>query len=363
MLRCSSPGLVLALAIALGAALPAAAHQAQTVQVGVSFPQAGSWRLDVVLDREHLPALPASSPAAPVDVRGFTPALDERYGAFVRAFLAHSVLSFDGRRAAPETVGLLASSEADPLPLLRLEGRVPAGAQHVTFASGFETGTWIVRVRRRGPAPAEAQFLKAGETSRPAALAGREPPPGGGSVFQRFLGLGFTHILPKGADHMLFVLGIFLLSVRLKPMLLQVTAFTVAHTIALGLTMYGVFSLPSSVVEPLIALSIVYVGVENTLTSRLTVWRPAVVFGFGLLHWMGFADALREIGLPRADFATALFAFNLGVEAGQVSVLMAAFVLLGLPFRDRPWYRSRVTVPGSLLVAVVGAFWFVQRVR
>ncbi len=116
---------------------------------------------------------------------------------------------------------------------------------------------------------------------------------------RQYLSLGYTHILPKGLDHILFVLGLFLLSPRLRPMLLQVTAFTIAHSITLGLSIYGIVSLPSRIVEPLIALSIAYVAIENLVTRELKPWRLALVFMFGLLHGMGFAGVLRELGLPR----------------------------------------------------------------
>ena len=123
-------------------------------------------------------------------------------------------------------------------------------------------------------------------------------------IARQYLVLGYTHILPKGLDHILFVLGIFLLSPRVKPMLLQVTAFTIAHSITLGLSIYGVVSLPSRVVEPLIALSIAYVAIENLVTRELKPWRLALVFMFGLLHGLGFAGVLRELGLPRDEFLT-----------------------------------------------------------
>jgi hypothetical protein len=182
------------------------------------------------------------------------------------------------------------------------------------------------------------------------------------AVVRGYLVMGFRHILPEGTDHILFVMGLFLLSPRIKPLLLQVTSFTAAHTLALALAALGFVSLPSRVVEPLIALSIVYVAVENVVTPRLTPWRPAVVFLFGLLHGMGFAGALREAGLPHSEIPAALLSFNAGVEGGQLAVILAAFVVLALPFRSRPWYRSRVVVPGSLLIAAVGLFWFVQRI-
>src|SRR6185295_15649805 len=148
---------------------------------------------------------------------------------------------------------------------------------------------------------------------------------------------------------------IFLLAVKLKPVLWQVSAFTLAHTITLALTVYGVVSLPPRIVEPLIA-------VENVFTAKLHAWRPLVVFCFGLLHGMGFAGVLTEIGLPRSEFVPALLAFNAGVECGQLTVILVAFLLVGLPFRGKPWYRERIVVPGSAGIAAVGLYWFVVRV-
>src|SRR5207244_10656397 len=123
----------------------------------------------------------------------------------------------------------------------------------------------------------------------------------------------------------------------------------------------GVGSLPARVGEPLIALSIVCVAIENVFTARLHAWRPLVVFAFGLLHGMGFAGVLTGIGLPRSEFVPALLSFNLGVEAGQLAVIFAAFVVLGLPFRNKPWYRRRIVIPGSLLIAAVRLSWSIVR--
>ena len=140
------------------------------------------------------------------------------------------------------------------------------------------------------------------------------------------------------------------------------TSFTLAHTITLALSIYGVLSLAPTIVEPLIALSIVYVGVENILTRELKPWRVVVVFLFGLLHGLGFAGVLTEIGLPRSEFLPALIAFNVGVELGQLAVIGIAFLAVGLWYRNRPWYRQRVTIPGSVLISLVGLYWFMERI-
>ena len=177
-----------------------------------------------------------------------------------------------------------------------------------------------------------------------------------------FIVIGFQHIVPKGLDHILFVTGIFLLSTKLRPILMQVTSFTVAHTVTLGLGTLGIINLPSTIVEPLIAASIVYVGVENIMRPTLSRWRPAVVFLFGLMHGLGFAGILKEFGIPKGEFVTGLLSFNIGVELGQLTVIAACFLLVGFWFGNKSWYRQRIVIPGSLAIAAVATFWFIQRV-
>jgi hypothetical protein len=125
--------------------------------------------------------------------------------------------------------------------------------------------------------------------------------------------------------------------------------------------MYGVVAVSPRIVEPLIALSIAYVAIENIFVSELKAWRVALVFAFGLLHGMGFAGALKELGLPRAEFVTALLTFNVGVEAGQLAVIGAAFMLVGWHCANRAWYRSRIVVPVSMLIAFTAVCWTIQR--
>ncbi len=179
-------------------------------------------------------------------------------------------------------------------------------------------------------------------------------------VATRYLLFGFEHILPKGLDHILFVLALFLLSIKFSYLVWQITAFTIAHSITLGLSIYGYLSLSSDIVEPLIALSIVFVAIENLFTVRLKPWRPFIVFIFGLLHGLGFAGVLAELGLPRRDFLTALLTFNLGVEGGQLTVIALAYLVLGWFIKKR-WYRKSVIVPASLLIALTGAYWTIER--
>ncbi len=177
-----------------------------------------------------------------------------------------------------------------------------------------------------------------------------------------YLKLGYTHILPNGFDHILFVLGLFLLNPRLKSVISQATAFTVAHSITLGLAMRGIITPISSVVEPIIALSIVFVAIENIYTSQLKPWRVVIVFMFGLMHGLGFASALRELSLPKADFFTSVIMFNIGVELGQITVILAAYLLVGHWFKNKTWYRKRIVVPVSLIIAAIAFYWTIERV-
>ncbi len=177
----------------------------------------------------------------------------------------------------------------------------------------------------------------------------------------RFTGLGFTHILPGGLDHVLFVLGLFFSSIILRPLLWQITAFTVAHSLTLALAALGIVNVPGFIIEPLIAITIVWVGIENVLFAKPLTIRPLIIFCFGLAHGIGFAGAIAEVGFPQGQFLTALLAFNVGVELGQVAVLFGAFAALRW-FQNKPWYRERVVVPASLLIAGLAAYWAVERI-
>jgi hypothetical protein len=332
--------IVAALLVAFLLTSPLLAHELGMVQVEATFQKDGTYIVDLLVDREHL------SP-------GITPADIEKA----------AVLSFDGRRVKPAPTEVTNGVNGKPnLTRIRLRGRTPSAVARFTFADAAIEGFFVLALRNQGQENAVTQWVESGKTSEPFPLDRAVVPLSRWNIIRQYLVLGFTHILPKGLDHVLFVLGIFLLTVRLRPVLWQVTAFTLAHTITLALTIYGVVSLPPSIVEPLIALSIVYVAVENVFTDRLHAWRPLVVFCFGLLHGMGFAGVLREIGLPRSEFVPALLAFNIGVELGQLTVIFTASLLVGLPFRKKPWYRRRVVVPGSLVIAAVGLYCFVQRV-
>jgi hypothetical protein len=177
-----------------------------------------------------------------------------------------------------------------------------------------------------------------------------------------YLRLGIRHIVPDGFDHILFVVGLCLLCPRFKTILWQATAFTVAHSITLALSMKNIIVAPSAIVEPIIALSIVFVAVENILFSKLMPWRVVIVFLFGLIHGLGFASSLNEIGLPRNRFITSIASFNAGVEIGQIIVIAAVYALLIVPFGKKVWFKKYVVLPLSVIIALVAAWWVMERI-
>jgi len=176
-----------------------------------------------------------------------------------------------------------------------------------------------------------------------------------------FIKAGFEHIIPQGLDHILFVLGLFFSTLKLRSLILQVTAFTFAHSITLALAALGFVKLQLSVVEPLIFLSIIWVAFENTFFKKTTKWRPLVVFSFGLLHGLGFATLLTEYGLPKDNFISLLLAFNVGVEFGQFAVLLAAFILVRLIYLKTK-YKNQLKIPASIMIGCTGLFWFIESI-
>jgi hydrogenase/urease accessory protein HupE len=333
---------------------PAWAHRLRPAIVTFGFAPDGAYEVSIVLNMEallagigpeHEDTNEAPNAREYDNLRLDTPAqLRQRIDAFAETYLDGVTIEFNGRRSRPELISAevpeVGDRSVERLTTLTLRGTVPPGASTLRWSYAQAFGDNALRVGPAGQEPIQSVWLTAGAASEPIPLGAELAPRSRWQVTRDYLGLGFTHILPKGLDHILFVLGIFLLSLEWRPLLYQVTAFTVAHSITLGLSLYGIVSLSPAIVEPLIALSIVYVAVENIVTRDLKPWRVWVVFAFGLLHGMGFAGVLLELGLPRNEFVTALIAFNVGVEFGQLAVITLAFLAVGLWSRHQSWYRS-----------------------
>ena len=215
----------------------------------------------------------------------------------------------------------------------------------------------------RGPGSENGftQYLQAGIESSDITI-GEKPEYKFSKVFFEYIPVGFTHIIPKGLDHILFVVGIFFLSTKLSALFWQITIFTLAHSVTLAMASLGIVKISPSIVEPLIAASIVYVAVENFYSKTLNLRRSIIVFCFGLLHGLGFASVLVEFGLPVQQFVPALVGFNIGVELGQISIVLILFGLIGYWFNTKNWYRKLITLPISSVVGLIGLYWFFERV-
>jgi hypothetical protein len=340
------------------------AHEAGTTQVTVRLQAGRSYSIHIVTDAtalaEKLEAMAGQPPGpekGPADLQAVLAASDD-------IFRRRLKVMFDGsdvRPAIEYAVSPQAGAASPPLAAVRLTGQIPPGARDFTWTYSWTFTPYVLVVRNDQSDTPVTQWLEGGDASAPFAVAAPLPPADRVATARRYLALGFTHIIPYGLDHVLFVLGVFLLSRRVRSVLWQVSAFTVAHSITLGLSMFGVIAASPALVEPLIALSIAYIAIENLFLSELRPWRVALVFAFGLLHGLGFAGALRELGLPRSEFVTALLTFNVGVEAGQLAVIGGAFLLVGWQCGGRAWYRRRVVVPASLLIACTAVYWTVER--
>ncbi len=184
----------------------------------------------------------------------------------------------------------------------------------------------------------------------------------GNTVFWKYMLIGFEHIIPLGFDHILFITCVFFLNSDLKKVIIQASMFTLAHSITLGLAMYGIINPPSNIIEPLIALSIVFLAIENMVSASVRPWRLVMVFLFGMVHGMGFAGALSQMGMPQYAFATALISFNIGVEIGQLSIILLLYFLVSSQFSKFIWYRKRVVIPVSVVISLVASYWTIERI-
>jgi HupE / UreJ protein len=344
------------------------AHEAEKTRVTLTLSADGSFVLEIANDPMWLllrletfagGTAPANMSAADRDARlaQLASVFADRIVLFVDA---HEVRATSVEYVAPvRDQGAGIGDQGAALARFHLTGTMPRDATRLRWLYGLVGDRYPFEIRQPDGSSA-IEWIEGTNWSDVIDLSHSFTRPTRMEIARQYLWLGYTHILPKGLDHVLFVLGIFLLSPRFKTMLLQVTAFTIAHSITLGLSMYGIVSLPSRIVEPLIALSIAYVAIENLVTRELKPWRLALVFMFGLLHGLGFAGVLRELGLPRDEFLTALLTFNLGVEGGQLTIIGAALLMVGA-FMRRSWYRKAIVVPASCGIALIGLYWTVTR--
>jgi hypothetical protein len=363
--------------IALGLTCPAASHQTEPAII-TALVQKDYVEITIRDAIEPIIAISEVDPKSNADadrvnslyqdMRNSAPAdlekqLQEKWDLVARNFKIYA----GDMRLGPVLKGVTAPEIGDTEQLrvstFTMTAKLPEDASPVRFSWRADFGPFSIH-QAGGNDDGYTELLQGGQTSQPM-LRSTPTKEAATTVFVRFVVSGFEHIVPKGIDHILFVLGLFLFSLRIKPILAQVTAFTIAHSITLALASLKIVSLPSNVVEPLIAISIVYVAIENILFAnqgRTSLSRVAIVFGFGLLHGLGFASVLSDVGLPASQFLIGLIGFNIGVEFGQLSVILVALLLVGLPFGQKPWYRTYIVIPASGAIAVVGMWWAFERI-
>ena len=364
-------GLLVMLVTLVGLPARSSAHPLTFTETTILLRPDGSFQTDLICDLDALALgapLNADDATLVAALSALSPdELEARLERLRQLFERRVRVRFDGEPAPfevsfPDRGAPAATASAIPTMLgltARLTGSVPAGATDLEFFASRAFSDVHLTIRDEVRDLTTRSVLERGARSDPYPLAGPLEP-STSQTGRQYLELGFVHIVPRGLDHILFVVGLFLLGTRIRPLLWQVSAFTVAHAVTLSLAVFEIIDLPARVVEPLIALSIVYVAVENVLTDRLTPWRPAVVFGFGLLHGLGFAGALGQLGLPEGERLLGLVSFNAGIELGQLLVIAVALATLGW-YRRRSWYRARIAVPLSVAIAGVGLFWTVER--
>jgi hypothetical protein len=321
--------------------------------------------LDVVEDTEASPLAALHDDLRRLPPEALAEALVEAWPDLVGAITLRSGGSDLVPRLAKIDVPPVGDPELRRDSILTLVADLPPGDAPVTFGWDARLGGLIVRQIAEGGGGYDA-FLAGGALTDPMPRIGPAGP-GPGATALRYVTLGFDHIVPGGLDHALFVLGLFFYAFAWRPLLWQGATFTAAHSATLALATTGAISIPDGaawMVEATIAASIVYVAIGNLLrrgSRRIGGPRIAAVFGFGLLHGLGFASVLSDIGLGE-HVVTSLVAFNIGVEIAQLAVIAVAALLLGLPFGERPWYRRRVAIPASLAIAAVGTYWLLTRI-
>ncbi len=367
----------------------ASAHEIRPAIVDFTFNKAGYYQLIIQHNLEALMAevggqhddTEQSDNATKYDeLRTLDPeALNQEFEKFSESFLNKMTLKFDGKTESVRILDVEVPEVGD-LDLARdstinIAGLIPEGTKTLSWQWDKSFGNAVFRVSSEENPELYSSYLTEGKSSDPVAIgsidcsnpenqskAGCASQTGWWQTLVNYIAVGFDHIVPKGLDHILFVVGLFLLSTQLRPLLIQVTSFTLAHSVTLALGIFGVISVSPAIVEPLIAASIVYVCVENIFHEKLSRLRPVLVFMFGLLHGLGFASVLTEFGLSQGNFVSGLIGFNIGVELGQLAVIAACFIAFGYWFGKKSWYHTRITIPASVVIAIIAAYWFIERV-
>jgi HupE / UreJ protein len=353
----------------------AGAHELGPFQVYGTFLRSGAFRLDVKVDEEHLAPGQMGGPARRTRygrIAGLNAPVEERFGRFLSELADSLTLAFDGVTVTP-TLAMDpqggGEAGAPARATMVVEGWIPGGARAFTFASSLPVKSYPLVLRCEGDESSSWKWMAGGETSAPFQLAAGVVPPPRFALARRCFALGFDRVLPHGPAPLLLVAAVFLLVRRVRAALLLLAALIFGEALGLILALYGEVPVRPSLLEPLLALSVAGLALAGLAASppraRLATGRhrtwlllflPTVVIAVGALCGLGFAPNA-PAALPPPLRPAAAAGFIAGVAAAELAVMAAAFALIGLPFRDEPWYRGRLVVPASCLIALVALYW------
>jgi len=362
------------LLVSLLSTMTSSAHEIRPSIVDISFTKNGSYKMSI---KTNLEAMLAEIGAEHTDTSNSNNAqrynnlrkmpfdtLIQEFSTFEANLIEKIQLNFNGspQKISVESVDIpdIGDIELARDSTINFVGTMPDNTINLSWKWDASFGNAILRVSSDKQPELYSNYLTGGELSIRIPVSGIKAP-SKWEQFKNYIQIGFVHIIPKGLDHILFVIGLFLLSTQLRPLLIQITSFTLAHSVTLALGIYGIVNISSAIVEPLIAASIIYVAIENIYADKLSRLRPLIIFIFGLLHGLGFASVLQDIGLTSSNFVTGLIAFNIGVEIGQLTVIAVCFLLIGFWFRHKKWYRRVITIPASIVIAIIASYWLIER--
>jgi hypothetical protein len=385
------------------AATAAWGHELGPFQVYGTFLRGGSFRLDVKVDEEHLGPAQLGGPGRSTRfgrIAGLSGPVEQRFGRFLSDLADSLTISFDGVPARPTLSMDPEGGDSGGAPAratLRVEGWIPGGARTFTFASSLPVKSYPLVLHCEEDESSTWKWVAGGETSPAYELAPRVVPPPRTAVARRCFALGFDHVLPHGPAPLLLVAAVFLLARRVHAALLLLVALAVGHGLGLALALRGAPPIRPATLETLLALAIAGVavaglgvlpprlrprsggpgipkpqsgtpGIPPPLPSPAFVLEVVAVLLIGALFGLDFAPAVPgglaagavpETAAPLTPplVPAAAAGFALGAAAAELAVMAAAFALVGLPFRDKAWYRARVVVPACCLIAVVSLYW------
>jgi hypothetical protein len=313
------------------------AHEAEHTAVAFAFARDGSFVLDVTNDAnwllmrlESFVAMEGGAAVQPPPGRRTDQERDDRLRGLTSIFADRIVIWVDGHEVRAESVEYMpprAQTPQDllqPLAVYRLRGHVSPGASSMRWYYGMVADAYPVTLAR-ADGRTETDMIVTGDAwSRTLDLTGQFAVLSRREIAREYLGLGYDSVIPGGAGFVLFLLGLFLLRLDRAAIVRQVAAFAVAHSAALWLTATAALIIPARVAGGIVALSVVYVVVENITTRELKPWRLPLVLLFGAAHGAVLADRFAAVVAPVGQRVMALIAFNAGVEAAMATVLLIA---------------------------------------